>query len=227
MSKRKADDAVADELSVKKQKKAFSVGPANLPDGTYRRKTQKIKNDLIAKAKVKKAYAKLKAQEAGEQDHTSHYDPYSSVQESTPDNHRDGAHGEDSQQHAVGIHPERQAMLNEPALELEVGQSSDRQTSGQRHRRHRFKSRLTEANNTSLNADKRRDPDRTKPQRYQKEFAQAEERKIQLEQKQKLYEERNQERRAMAKAKRPGKDGKPKLGRQSNILLSRVKRIVA
>ncbi|KAJ5717225.1 hypothetical protein N7488_002871 [Penicillium malachiteum] len=49
--------------NIMKKRKGFSVGPANLPDGTYRRKTQKIKSDLIQKAKVKKAYAKIKAQE--------------------------------------------------------------------------------------------------------------------------------------------------------------------
>lgn len=47
----------------KKQRKGFSVGPANLPDGTYKRKVQKIKKDLIHKAKLKKQYAKLKARE--------------------------------------------------------------------------------------------------------------------------------------------------------------------
>ncbi|KAI9783770.1 MAG: hypothetical protein M1839_003106 [Geoglossum umbratile] len=47
----------------REQKKGFSVGPAHLPDGTYRRKVQKIKKTLIHKAKVKKSYAKLKARE--------------------------------------------------------------------------------------------------------------------------------------------------------------------
>ncbi|KAI5284581.1 hypothetical protein KEM52_002846, partial [Ascosphaera acerosa] len=35
----------------KRKGKGFSVGPANLPDGTYRRKVTKIKEDLIHKAK--------------------------------------------------------------------------------------------------------------------------------------------------------------------------------
>ncbi|KAI5851056.1 hypothetical protein BZA05DRAFT_399616 [Tricharina praecox] len=42
----------------KKKKKGFSVGPANLPDGTYKRKVTKIKESLIHKAKVRKQYSK-------------------------------------------------------------------------------------------------------------------------------------------------------------------------
>jgi hypothetical protein len=40
------------------KKKGFSVGPANLPDGVYKRKVTKIKNALIQKAKVRKEYSK-------------------------------------------------------------------------------------------------------------------------------------------------------------------------
>ena len=44
-----------------KKRKGFSVGPANLPDGTYRRKVTKIKETLIHRAKVKKQYSKISA----------------------------------------------------------------------------------------------------------------------------------------------------------------------
>jgi hypothetical protein len=44
-----------------KKRKGFSVGPANLPDGTYKRKVTKIKERLIHKAKVKKQYSKTLA----------------------------------------------------------------------------------------------------------------------------------------------------------------------
>jgi hypothetical protein len=37
---RDADDATSQ--APKKQKKGFSVGPANLPDGTYRRKSMSM-----------------------------------------------------------------------------------------------------------------------------------------------------------------------------------------
>ncbi|KAJ9636691.1 hypothetical protein H2199_007684 [Coniosporium tulheliwenetii] len=59
--KRPRDDD--DSRPAKRQNKGFSVGPANLPDGTYKRKVQKIKKDLIHKAKVKKSYAKIKQRE--------------------------------------------------------------------------------------------------------------------------------------------------------------------
>ena len=44
--------------SGRKKKRGFSVGPANLPDGVYRRKVTKIKESLIHKAKVRKQYSK-------------------------------------------------------------------------------------------------------------------------------------------------------------------------
>lgn len=46
----------------KKRKKGFNVGPQNLPDGAWRRKNTKIKEELIHKHKVKKAYKKVKAE---------------------------------------------------------------------------------------------------------------------------------------------------------------------
>lgn len=49
---------------VQKTKKGFSVGPANLPDGTYKRKVDKIKETLIHNAKVKKKYSKTVAHTA-------------------------------------------------------------------------------------------------------------------------------------------------------------------
>lgn len=44
----------------------FSVGPANLPDGTWKRKTDKIKKLLIHKAKIRKQYDKVRRRELGE-----------------------------------------------------------------------------------------------------------------------------------------------------------------
>lgn len=54
--------------SAKKQKGGFSVGPANLPDGTYKRKVDKIKNTLIHNAKVKKKHFKVVAATKPSQD---------------------------------------------------------------------------------------------------------------------------------------------------------------
>ncbi|KAF3188185.1 hypothetical protein TWF225_003944 [Orbilia oligospora] len=41
----------------------FTVGPANLPDGTFRRKAQKIKKGLIHRAKLWKGLEKIKREE--------------------------------------------------------------------------------------------------------------------------------------------------------------------
>ena len=49
-----------------KSRKGFTVGPANLPDGTWKRKADKIKRNLIHKAKVRKQYDKVRKEELGE-----------------------------------------------------------------------------------------------------------------------------------------------------------------
>ena len=67
---------------------------------------------------------------------------------------------------------------------------------------------------------------RPKPSRYAKEQQEAEQRRLFYEQKRKAREERDQDRRAMAKARRPDQNGKLRLGRQSSVLLSRVQRLV-
>ncbi|KAK1998764.1 hypothetical protein LX36DRAFT_633811 [Colletotrichum falcatum] len=45
------------------KRKGFRVGPDNLPEGPWRRKVEKKKQELIYKAKIKKAYAKIKERE--------------------------------------------------------------------------------------------------------------------------------------------------------------------
>ncbi|RMZ86969.1 hypothetical protein DV736_g5808, partial [Chaetothyriales sp. CBS 134916] len=185
--KRRRDDAAGDLAPPSKMRKAFSVGPAHLPDGSYRRKTQKIKNDLIQKAKVKKAYAKVKAQVEAEQ--------------LPQQNDDDGP-----QPASLQLHPERQAMLD--AAE-------------------KTPQKRAQAADEDVNGFSSRKPDRKANQsRYRKELEMAEQRKAETEAKQKAREIRQQERRQMAKAKRPGKDGKIKLGRQSTVLLSRVQRLM-
>ncbi|KIY00376.1 uncharacterized protein Z520_04061 [Fonsecaea multimorphosa CBS 102226] len=181
----------------KKKRKGFSVGPANLPDGTYRRKTQKIKNDLIQKAKVKRAYAKVKAQEEAAQSTTQ------SHSESDPiDIPRADAAT------SLELHPERQAMLERP-------EADDRQThldNGDTHKQ----------NKNFYNQSRKRPP---KQSRYKREIELAAQHRATLEAKRNAKAAREKEHKAMAKAKRPGKDGKIKLGRQGTALLNRVRRL--
>lgn len=220
MSKRKRGDT-GDDPPERKQRKGFSVGPANLPDGTYRRKTQKIKNDLIQKAKVKKSYAKLKVQQPEHGHDGPTYNPYAEPDDPTrpvlrPEHRRDDAETTEAGRATSNeIHPERQAMLDRPQEEEEQNWRRDKRLgstgNGQPGRQTR-------------RPKERRDADR--PARYNKEFAQAEERKAQLAARQRARDQREKERRAMTKARRPGKDGKQKLGRQGSVLLSRVQRLV-
>lgn len=78
---------------------------------------------------------------------------------------------------------------------------------------------------------------RSKPSPFQKEIKLAEQQKAEAEQrrrereeaaKQRLakIEERERFRRAMAKARRGGKNGQRKLGRESKVLLERVKKVM-
>ncbi|EXJ89080.1 hypothetical protein A1O3_02144 [Capronia epimyces CBS 606.96] len=198
--KRTADAASAATEPDKKKRKGFSVGPANLPDGTYRRKTQKIKRDLIQKAKVKKAYAKIKAQEEVQNQNNSALKEASNSIDNAPVDHPPAS---------LELHPERLAML-EAAEGTQDAESQRREDRSPR---------------------RPRDPNRQNRQRkpkqsgYKKELELAAQHKLQLEAKRKAQEARIQERRAMAKAKRPGKDGKQKLGRQGTVLLNRVRRM--
>ncbi|KIW24891.1 uncharacterized protein PV07_10575 [Cladophialophora immunda] len=194
--KRARDDSSAGAKQPdKKKRKGFSVGPANLPDGTYRRKTQKIKNDLIQKAKVKRAYAKVKAQEeAARIAQNTESGPNDLPPENAPV--------------SLELHPDRQAMLERPEArdrQMQLDQDDARKQ-----------------NSHFDNQSRKRPP---KQSRYKKEINLAAEHKAALEAKRKAREAREKENKAMAKARRPGKDGKIKLGRQGTALLNRVRRL--
>ncbi|OAP58222.1 hypothetical protein AYL99_07312 [Fonsecaea erecta] len=184
----------------KKKRKGFSVGPANLPDGTYRRKAQKIKNDLIQKAKVKKAYAKVKAQE--EAARIAQIATQSHAETDLTDVAPEGAAA------SLELHPDRQAMLERP-------EAGDRQMQV-----HGDNAQKQGAN--FYNQSRKRP---AKQSRYKKEIELGAQHKAKFAAKRKAKEAREKEHKAMAKAKRPGKDGKMKLGRQGTVLLNRVRRM--
>ncbi|KAJ5985851.1 hypothetical protein N7499_007858 [Penicillium canescens] len=196
------DPAPATKAPAVKKRKGFSVGPANLPDGTYRRKTQKIKNDLIQKAKVKKAYAKIKAQEEANAPQKSVYDTY--VDEDAEAKKKDETPTEDAT--TLELHPDRIAMLNEPEPQPAPARAP------RPERRPRGEGRPRER--------------RPKPSAFSKEMEIAEERRRAAEARRKDREAKQKEREAMLRAKRPDQFGKRRLGRESNALLSRVQRMV-
>lgn len=154
---------------------------------------QKIKRDLIDKARVKKSYAKVKRQEL------------ETMRSSYPEN----AEEENSAEPAsLELHPDRQAMLDAPPSKNISVKSIPR-------------SRAEEPE--SIENVRARKP---KPDPYARETAIAEKRKADLDARRIAMERRDEERRKMAKARKPDKDGNIKLGRQSKVLLDRVRRLV-
>jgi hypothetical protein len=156
---------------------------------------------LIEKAKIKKAYSKIKASEQ------------SSGADAVPE-------AADAQ-----IHPQRQAMLDADLSEAaDPSFNSDPNpyppgldTAGrprrQKHRQH------------------------NKPGYYDKALASAEVTKAEREAREQEARRRTEERdrkvgdrerfrKAMVKAKAPGRDGQRRLGRESGLLLEKVKRMV-
>jgi hypothetical protein len=157
----------------------------------------KIKKDLIQKAKIKKSYAKLKAREPIE----SAPIPFEPVEPTSQD-----------------LHPDRQAMLDAP--EPPPFDSNPNP--------------YPEPPSRPRSAQPRRNK---RPAYFEKEVHFAEKKKAEVEakriererrekEKSEKVEEREKFRKAMAKARSGGKNGQRKLGRESTVLLERVRRIV-
>ena len=102
---------------------------------------------------------------------------------------------------SLELHPDRQAMVNE--------QPKSRQ------------------NQDRLNSSHNSHSARPKKSSYHKELEIGAQRREQIAANADARLARDKERRAMAKAKRPGKDGKAKLGRQGTALLTRIQRLTA
>ena len=118
---------------------------------------------------------------------------------------RDGNSDNDVQPEpaSLDLHPDRQAMLDSHPAEPDA--------SGQQGR------------GRDMEPRRKRRP---KPSPFIKEIKMAEEKKKELEAKRKLREIRDKDRQAMIKARRPDQFGKRRLGRESKVLLDRVKRMV-
>lgn len=159
---------------------------------------KKIKQDLIHKAKVKKSYVKIKQRELQDSRQTR----------------SSGLSGvADTEPAGLELHPARQAMLGQPEkTQEEPAKPEDR--------------------------PRERRPKRPKPVPFSKEARQGQERKEEAERRRKAIEEadmqrqgkveeRERFRRAMAKARTGGRNGQRKLGRESKVLLEKVKRVVS
>ncbi|KAJ4421585.1 hypothetical protein N0V85_000112 [Neurospora sp. IMI 360204] len=247
----------------KKAKHGFRVGPENLPDGAWKRKVTKIKKELITKAKVKKQYAKIKAQKEAEAAAAPGVpvgpvlDAH--VTEEDNDNNKNDDEGQGDVDAPAPIHPSRQILLEKGAA-AKAARAEQQQTANEEssHADANGEEPAEPTTTTPPTTTIQKDDDEVyipppmdpnmhpsrlpkrhrKPNYYEKELALAEKKKKQVEEraaeiarreeeKRQRIAEREKYRKQMAKARQPGaRDGKMKLGRQGNLLLDKVKRIV-
>lgn len=226
----------------KKPKHGFRLpAPDNLPDGPWRRKAAKIKTELIGKAKVRKEYAKLKkANEAQEQEKAETKEIGEIIRVELPEpvldadteNQGDVAAGEEEVPEPQ-LHPDRIAMLDQDEEDYE-------DVNGFRAQGKKRDEARRAGNGDQPPRERERGANRRqarKPGYYDKELAEAEQKKQEAEaraaererqqkEREKAIKERERHRRIMAKARSGGRDGKRKLGKESVVLLDRVKRLV-
>ena len=219
--KRKQDAATAPDGERKKAQKGFQVGPANLPDGTYKRKAKKIKDSLIERALIQKEYARLKRQgKIPDAQDDAIPVPASAHLDQVADTANTNDDGDVDEKPAAPLkeasppsapHPDRQNLMTRPSPSPEPERPVPRE----------------------------RKPRERKPkfQPFSKEHAQATARKEEAEARRKAIEEGHRERkrkieerekmqRAMAKARKGDINGQRKLGRESNVLLMKVQKMV-
>ncbi|KAH8880636.1 hypothetical protein GQ53DRAFT_833098 [Thozetella sp. PMI_491] len=208
----------------KKPRKGFRVGPENLPDGPWRRKVDKVKKNLIVQAKVKKHYAKLKAKH--EQQEVARRAPASAPQAEEDTAQEEGAGSEEAD---AQIHPDRQAMLDGTPQDAAAAPPESERDGHSRGEESNKPGRQRPRKGTSSRQQR--------PGYFDKSLEQAAQKKAAAEAREREFAERQAERdrrradrdryrKAMAKAREPGADGKRRLGRESQLLLERVKKMV-
>ncbi|KAK6417378.1 hypothetical protein LTR95_017340 [Oleoguttula sp. CCFEE 5521] len=218
--KRKSTDS--SDVRPAKIRKGFQVGPANLPEGMHKRKTQQIKQSLIQRALIKKDYARLKKQgkipeiDAIPVPASLHLDASPATEDTDfvgfPDH--DSAAPSDPTPVISEPHSDRQTLINASASP-EPPPSAPRPPRDPNRKRER----------------------RARPNPFQKERDAALQAQEAAEERRRVREEaereravrmeaRERERRAMAKARSGGRNGQRKLGRESGVLLARVQRMV-
>lgn len=244
------DNPNTDIIPEAKKRKGFQVGPENLPDGAWRRRNTKIKENLIHKAKLKKEYKKVKAELAQEQEKKAA--PTYEDGEAAASTPSEPIDHEQDRQH---VNAERQALLDgAPLPPMKKREPQSEQPT-------QFKEPFSTPAAAFSNNDEPGHPvehrprgdRRNKPRRpdyYDKALqegskkkaemeARAAEQKRREEEKERKVAERERMRKAMMKAKgiKPGAgggrgrfgrrpEGPRKLGRESKVLLDKVKMMV-
>ena len=202
----------------------------------------RIKKELIHKAQVKKAYKKVKAREEAQKEaeeaskaKSKAADDEIRIEDDRDVDQEEGVEREDEANDAnepsppsPKLHPERQAMLDNENDESKLpGRTA--LTPGNDGDVDRPPNRRGHPNNKKKNQRRPGYFDQAMEEGGRKK-AEAEERAREAERRQKERENRLAERhrfnRALAKARIPGRDGKRKLGRESGLMLEKVKRLV-
>lgn len=222
---RRKPKGAAAERDGSKKRKGFSVGPANLPDGTYKRKVDKIKRTLIHKAKVKKSYSKtlavadpssdphaLRARKLLEEAEQERLERQHRAQEVAEE---EG--GRDESTDSVpgnSVHPARQAAIDaaESGGRDRTSSSPPHQPEGREQRKRRPK----------MSSYKKQE-EYAAQQREERERARQEAERRRLERE---HKEKERERAKKAMASRT-KNGQFKLGKMSHILLAKVEEQMA
>ena len=167
----------------------------------------RIKRDIIHKAKIKREYAKVRERELAQQSNLHYQNVYES---------RDNSAEYQEPPSSLKRHPERENMINEKSLPTKIIGSgpyhADDLPSGTDYK---LRQKPLPFRNEVLQAERLRAEAHVR----QKARKEAELQKMQR------WQERERIRRAMAKA-RGTRNGKRKLGGESKILLEKVKKIV-
>lgn len=173
---------------------------------------EKTKKDLIHKAKMKKQYAKVKA-EAEEEKQSKREEREAALahnDEQEADEDRAEVEDKIDNEESEAVHPTRQLMLKDEEA-AQTGATADQSNpDGQRRRTRRpgyYDKQLEKAD-----------------EKRQESEARAAEWQRRREERDQKIAERDRYKKAMKKTW--GKDGKKKLGRESGLLLERVRKMV-
>lgn len=181
---------------------------------------KKIKSTLIQKAKIKKDFAKIKARQDAQDEPRPR--PVIYANEDAADVMAEPA--------SLELHPDRLAMLDATPAPI----SSEARYPRAHKQKQSVPPPTVSTEGNQFVASQRV---RSKTNPYSKEARLAQAAREEAEMKQREREENEKERRrkiqereriraAIAKARKPGADGKRKLGRESVVLLEKVKRLV-
>lgn len=184
-----------------------------------------MKKNLIVQAKAKKQYAKVKARHQQEEaDKEAARQAVVTNTRAEDDTTAKGGEGDAEAQ----IHPERQAMLDaDGGDDSMVADGAERHATSER----RFRERRPRGQQQQRQRQQRRPGyfDKSLKEASQKKSeadARAKEAQERREERERKIAERERYRKAMAKARVPGRDGKRKLGREGHLLLDKVKHLV-